>query len=216
MCRGMLIAIEGKDGMGKSTCARAVAAALSAELIAFPRRAKNAELADILAGHCQAPSAEYVADLMAADRRAAREGIEAILATGRPVILDRYIASGRAYAVASGAPCGSAIDAGARIPDLTFYLHGTPFSSAQGEIFAAKQEAVDAEFRAILDRHSLPDPPAPAPAEWFDPSAQIYSRRTFAVDVGVSKSSQEITKKIVGVIRREMAGPYLDYAVDLL
>jgi dTMP kinase len=98
--RGRLIALEGIDGCGKSTQARALAQALGATLTfepgATPVGARLREL--LLAPDAPHPSARAEALLMAADRaeHVARV-LEPGLAAGEWVISDRYAASTIAY-----------------------------------------------------------------------------------------------------------------------
>jgi dTMP kinase len=98
--RGRLIALEGIDGCGKSTQARAVADALGARLTfepgATPLGARLRQL--LLAPDAPAPSPRAEALLMAADRaeHVARV-LEPALAAGEWVVSDRYAASTIAY-----------------------------------------------------------------------------------------------------------------------
>jgi dTMP kinase len=98
--RGRLIALEGIDGCGKSTQARALAEALGARLTfepgATPVGARLREL--LLAPDAAPPSPRAEALLMAADRaeHVARV-LEPALATGGWVVSDRYAGSTIAY-----------------------------------------------------------------------------------------------------------------------
>jgi dTMP kinase len=98
--RGRLIALEGIDGCGKSTQARALADALGARLTfepgATPLGARLRQL--LLAPDAPAPSPRAEALLMAADR-AEHVGcvLEPALAAGEWVVTDRYAASTIAY-----------------------------------------------------------------------------------------------------------------------
>jgi dTMP kinase len=98
--RGRLIALEGIDGSGKSTQARALAEALGAELTfepgATPVGARLREL--LLAPDAAPPSPRAEALLMAADRaeHVARL-LEPALAAGQWVVSDRYAGSTIAY-----------------------------------------------------------------------------------------------------------------------
>jgi dTMP kinase len=98
--RGRLIALEGIDGCGKSTQARALAEALGARLTfepgATPVGARLRQL--LLAPDAPPPSTRTEALLMAADR--AEHVIlvlEPALAAGEWVVSDRYAASTIAY-----------------------------------------------------------------------------------------------------------------------
>ena len=98
--RGRLIALEGIDGCGKSTQARALAEALGARLTfepgATPVGARLREL--LLAPDAPPPSPRAEALLMAADRaeHVARL-LEPALAAGEWVVSDRYAGSTIAY-----------------------------------------------------------------------------------------------------------------------
>jgi dTMP kinase len=98
--RGRLIALEGIDGSGKSTQARALADALGARLTfepgATPVGARLRQL--LLAPDAPAPGPRAEALLMAADRaeHVARV-LEPALAAGQWVVSDRYAASTIAY-----------------------------------------------------------------------------------------------------------------------
>ena len=98
--RGRLIALEGIDGCGKSTQARALAEVLAARLTfepgATPVGARLREL--LLAPDAAPPTARTEALLMAADRaeHVARI-VEPALAAGEWVVSDRYAGSTIAY-----------------------------------------------------------------------------------------------------------------------
>ena len=98
--RGRLIALEGIDGCGKSTQARALAEALGATLTfepgATPVGARLREL--LLAPDAPPPSPRAEALLMAADRAEhVALVLEPALAAGAWVVSDRYAASTIAY-----------------------------------------------------------------------------------------------------------------------
>jgi dTMP kinase len=111
MCAvGRLVVIEGLDGAGKRTLADALVAALRAEGasvtgMAFPRYDVDvhAELVrDALHGRLGdlGDSVHGMALLFALDRRAARDELNALLATNDVVLADRYVASNAAYGAA--------------------------------------------------------------------------------------------------------------------
>ena len=98
--RGRLIALEGIDGCGKSTQARALADALGARLTfepgATPVGARLRQL--LLATDAPPPSARAEALLMAADRAEhVALVLEPALAAGEWVVSDRYAGSTIAY-----------------------------------------------------------------------------------------------------------------------
>jgi len=98
--RGRLIALEGIDGCGKSTQARALADALGARLTHEPgATAVGALLRELLlAPDSPSPSPRAEALLMAADRAEhVALLIEPALASGHWVVSDRYSASTIAY-----------------------------------------------------------------------------------------------------------------------
>jgi dTMP kinase len=98
--RGRLIALEGIDGCGKSTQARALAAALGTRLTHEPgATAVGALLRQLLlAPDSPSPSPRAEALLMAADRAEhVALVIEPALAAGHWVVSDRYSASTIAY-----------------------------------------------------------------------------------------------------------------------
>ncbi len=98
--RGRLIALEGIDGCGKSTQARALAEALGTRLTfepgATPVGARLREL--LLAPDAAPPTARTEALLMAADRAEHVDRVvEPALAAGEWVVSDRYAGSTIAY-----------------------------------------------------------------------------------------------------------------------
>jgi dTMP kinase len=98
--RGRLIALEGIDGCGKTTQARALAAALGARLTHEPGATPVGALlrALLLSPDVPAPSPRAEALLMAADRAEhVTLVIEPALAAGEWVVSDRYAASTIAY-----------------------------------------------------------------------------------------------------------------------
>jgi dTMP kinase len=98
--RGRLIALEGIDGCGKSTQAKALAAALGARLTHEPGATPLGALLRglLLDPDSPAPSPRAETLLMAADRaeHVAQE-IEPALASGQWVVTDRYSGSTIAY-----------------------------------------------------------------------------------------------------------------------
>jgi dTMP kinase len=98
--RGRLIALEGIDGSGKSTQARAVSAALGVRLTHEPGATPiGARLRQMLvAPDAPVPTVRAEALLMAADRAEHVDLVlEPALAAGEWVIADRYMASEIAY-----------------------------------------------------------------------------------------------------------------------
>ncbi len=98
--RGRLIALEGIDGCGKSTQAKAVAAALGAQLTHEPGATPLGSLLRqvLLSPDAPPPSVRAEALLMAADRAEhVAQVIEPALAAGAWVVTDRYSGSTIAY-----------------------------------------------------------------------------------------------------------------------
>jgi dTMP kinase len=98
--RGQLIALEGIDGCGKSTQARALAASLGARLTHEPGATPVGALLRqvLLSPDAPPPSARTEALLMAADRAEhVSRVLEPALAAGEWVVTDRYAGSTLAY-----------------------------------------------------------------------------------------------------------------------
>ena len=98
--RGRLIALEGIDGSGKSTQARALAEVLGARLTHEPGATPLGILLRglLLAPDAPSPSPRTEALLMAADRAEhVALVVEPALATGEWVVSDRYAGSTMAY-----------------------------------------------------------------------------------------------------------------------
>lgn len=121
MSRPVFIALEGMDGTGKSTLARALAEALDARLLRTPADELAHARPDIDAA--LAPSAVATQLFYAATVALASDQARRLMADGRSVVMDRYWASTLAYA-----QCRSdqvELDGVARTlltPDLTVYL----------------------------------------------------------------------------------------------
>lgn len=106
---GILVAIEGADGVGKHTtatqlCADLVAAGRSATVIGFPRYGETVggvTIGRFLAGELPvAPTPRAAAVLYALDRLEWRDALLAATQVHDVVVLDRYIASNMAYQAA--------------------------------------------------------------------------------------------------------------------
>lgn len=121
MTRPVFIALEGMDGTGKSTLARALAEALDAKLLRTPAQALSTVRPTI--DTALAPSAVATQLFYASTVALASAEADSLLAAGRSVVVDRYWASTLAYA-ACRERC---VDLGSvartlRSPDLTVYL----------------------------------------------------------------------------------------------
>ena len=166
---GLLIALEGSDGAGKSTQLKLLAAKLRAEgrkvtTISFPRYAHGSSyfVRQYLAGK-YGPAADvspYTASLFyALDRYAAATQIEGHLKAGKIVLADRYVGSNMAHQ-------GSKFSSNAQKrgffiwaenleyetlkvprPDLNLYLH-LPLNIAKARIVTRSQKTA-----AAADEH---------------------------------------------------------------
>ncbi|MFI4989778.1 MAG: dTMP kinase [Solirubrobacterales bacterium] len=139
MARGRLITIEGIDGAGKSTLARALLESLSAsgrrvELLREPGGVELSErIRALVKDPALAVSARAEALLYAAARaQLVQERVEPLLTDGALVLLDRYVDSSLAY---QGAARGLGVDhvrqinafaTGGLQPDRTLLLRIAP------------------------------------------------------------------------------------------
>lgn len=96
---GRFIAVEGLDGVGKSTLAASVARLLGAELLAFPGMPRSAAHA-VLTALGPDPTARCL--FHAACSRALGLRAASLAADGRDVVVDRFWLSSLAYARARG------------------------------------------------------------------------------------------------------------------
>jgi dTMP kinase len=136
---GSLIAFEGLDQSGKETQAKRLAGRLAthgrmATIVAFPDRSTpiGQEIEMGLRGH-----REHRADVMqllyVANRYEWKPAIDEMLATGRVVICDRYLASSIAYGEAQGLDPAWLFDIQRFLPqpDLTLLLDIAPATAVQ-------------------------------------------------------------------------------------
>lgn len=180
--RGRLIALEGIDGSGKSTQARALAAALGIQLTFEPGATPlGARLRELLLGPgAPIPSARAEALLMGADRAEhVANVVEPALDAGAWVVSDRYAASTLAY---QGA--GRGLDVaelavlvgwatGGVVADLSV-LVDVPVETAAARLAAAERlgpgadrmERLGPEFAARV-RAGFLEQAATDPAHWF-------------------------------------------------
>lgn len=176
MARGRFITLEGGEGVGKSTLARGLQAALSARAeIVLTREPGGAPGADairalLVQGDANRWSPMEEALLLAAARlNHLTQTIKPSLARGAWVICDRYYDSTRAYQVAAGGLDAATLDAlnamiQAPTPDLTLVLDLDPTAgvgrsrgASLGEDRFEKKGAdfharVRSEFLAIAQR----------------------------------------------------------------
>jgi dTMP kinase len=179
MAQGRFITLEGGEGTGKSTLARALAQALSGRAkIVLTREPGGAPGADairalLVSGEANRWSATEEALLFAAARlNHLNHTIRPAFARGDWVICDRYFDSTRAYQVAAGGLRPEALDTlnkliEAPAPDLTLVLDIDPaigLARSRGEHVgedrferkdASFHARVRAEFRAIAAREPM-------------------------------------------------------------
>ncbi|QFZ23196.1 dTMP kinase [Saccharothrix syringae] len=208
---GKLVVIEGLDGAGKRTLARALTDALGARGMtvatgAFPRYEQDvhAELVrDALHGRLGdlTDSVHGMAVLYALDRRGAADGIRADLEGHDVVLLDRYVASNAAYGAArlrqpaDGGFTGWVRELeigrfGLPIPDLQLLLR-VPAGVAADR--AARREAEEARDRDLYESDGgLQDRCAAvydglAAAGWLSPWEVLDGTADLRVDVIVDR-----------------------------
>ncbi len=157
---GRLLALEGIDGCGKSTQARALAVALGARLTHEPgATALGAALRRLLLAPESPPvSLRAEALLMAADRAEHIEEIVApALAAGEWVVSDRFSGSTLAYqGYGRGLPAGELQQvvewaAGGLAPDLSI-LVDVPVAVAQGRLGATDPDRLERLGPAFAQR----------------------------------------------------------------
>lgn len=157
--RGRLITIEGVDGAGKSTLAAGIAAALP-ELVPM-REPGGVVIAERVRELVKDPELQIAPEAEALLFAAARaqlvaELLQPTLASGRHVLLDRFVDSSLAY---QGAGRGLGVDAVAAInalatgglsPDLTLYLRVEPQIAATRRSGADRLEQGGERFFATV------------------------------------------------------------------
>ena len=175
----MLITIEGVDGAGKTTLARALAERLGAQLLREPGGVPLAERIRALVMDPEVAVDPRAEALLYAAARAqlVAERLRPLLEAGETVVLDRFVDSSLAY---QGAARGLGIDAvramndvGVR-PDVTFLLRIEPALARERlagerdrlereppEFFAAVARAYDALAAAEPDRFRVLDASLP-------------------------------------------------------
>ena len=178
----MLITIEGVDGAGKTTLARALAGRLGAELLREPGGVRLSErIRELVTDPALEVDPRAEALLYAAARaQLVAERVRPLLGEGRTVVLDRFVDSSLAY---QGAGRGLGIEAVRAMntvgvtPDVTFLLRIDP-AEARARLggqpdrlereppafFAAVAAAYDALAEAEPDRFRVLDATLPPDA----------------------------------------------------
>ncbi|OIR58758.1 MAG: thymidylate kinase [Amphiamblys sp. WSBS2006] len=136
--KGLLIAFEGLDRAGKTTCISALVDSLKnrkiqTELIRFPLY--ETKIGQIIRSHVidNVPIEPHAIHLLfSANRWEMKDKIETLLSQGVCLVLDRYFYSGITYTAAKGIPYDWCLspDSGLPIPDITFFLSLTPEEAA--------------------------------------------------------------------------------------
>lgn len=118
--RGLVVALEGLDGVGKSTLAADLAQALGAESLAMPGMPRSAAHAVFLAiGDDPTSRCLFHASCARALGLRARE----FVSRGRDVVIDRYWLSSVAYARARGVTISfEAVERAIPAPDVTILV----------------------------------------------------------------------------------------------
>jgi dTMP kinase len=130
----MFVVLEGIDGSGKSTCARALvdyynSIGVPTKLFSFPNR--TTKIGQLIDDHLKSRKnydARTLHLLFSANRWEMQAELRTTLEQGINVICDRYTYSGLLYSVARGLPedlC-SECDDGLIEPNLTFWIHISP------------------------------------------------------------------------------------------
>ncbi len=179
--RGRLVALEGIDGSGKSTQARAVADALGARLTHEPGATPvGAELREILlAPNAPSPSPRAEALLLATDRAEhVALVIEPALEAGEWVVSDRFSASTIAYQgygrgldpaeladLVTWATGGVAADVSVLV-DVSVEVAAARLAAAAGGVRADKMERLGPAFAARVRAGFLAQAAA-APEHWI-------------------------------------------------
>lgn len=139
MGKGLFITLEGGEGAGKSTLARAIGAALGSRGrdVLVTREPGGAPGADAIRALLLTGAVERWSDIeeallyCAARANHLRHGVRPALARGAVVVCDRYYDSTRAYQIAAGGLDPNLLDAlnamiAAPAPDLTIILDVDP------------------------------------------------------------------------------------------
>ncbi|OWA50575.1 putative Thymidylate kinase [Hypsibius exemplaris] len=138
--RGAFIVLEGLDRSGKTTQSQALVEGLRkhdvpTEFIRFPDRNPENPLSKAISDYLSSKTeldAMTAHLLFAAQRTEMRSSMEALLAAGTTLVVDRYSYSGIAYSMAKGLDkqwCSN-VEAYLPKPDLVVYMEITPDQAA--------------------------------------------------------------------------------------
>lgn len=142
--RGLLVAIEGADGVGKTRAVADLVKVLNQHGI--PSRAHasldtSTATGQLIESHIRTPSPTLdpraLALLFAVNRWEKQDEIRALLDSGTTVVMDRYVPSGVAYAQAQGPSpeWGWSINAGLVRPDWVFCLESKRIKTSASDVF---------------------------------------------------------------------------------
>lgn len=142
MSAPLFLVIEGLDGVGKSTQARALAELLGGNTTREPTAAARDTISAERDPHARAL-------LFAADRRRHQRRLGGLLTKRGPTICDRYTLSMLAYQSAAGCDLGwlADLDRGVRVPDLTIFLD-LPVSEAAARV-AKRDGSAEVQHRVL-------------------------------------------------------------------
>lgn len=190
----MLIVLEGLDGAGKTTCAKALAAAMDAQYMTTPAPALRSIQPAILdsLGACQeARQLFYLATVFAA-----AEHVRTMLATGTSVVMDRYFLSTQVYAEARGARLG--LDAlGDQLLPATWTVYlDAPLSVRRARL--AKRDSTAADRETLM-----PATDALLRSLYLQKSTQAVAGRFALLDVACATREQVVEQvcRTIGQLR---------------
>lgn len=216
MSRGILVVIEGGDASGKATQTKALQAKLEAsgravEVLDFPRYGDNQmgtlirECLDGTRGDFLSVDSRVASTLYAVDRFESKVEIEAWLAAGKVVILDRYTSANLLHQGAKIADDAERAETikwiyelehtilGLPVPDRVFYL-AVP-AIVRAELFAGKGRDADAAEANVAHQEAV-DERAPSIMGLYPGMREIA-----CMDGDELKAVEEITAAIYAELR---------------